>query len=135
MMRANGNDPSKIHRRVRAARGQSLTPEGAFNRHGGFAALGAALAGPWPMAINRRQQPFPGGKRPHLRKPMKPVLTVLGVVLLVIAAVYFLVPADQLPGLLPGHEAGVAKVHVKHGIASGVVGLVLIGAGTFLGRR
>jgi hypothetical protein len=66
---------------------------------------------------------------------MKPVLTVLGVVLLVIAAVYFLVPADQLPGLLPGHEAGVAKVHVKHGIASGVVGLVLIGAGTFLGRR
>jgi hypothetical protein len=66
---------------------------------------------------------------------MKPVLTVLGVVLLVIAAVYFLVPADQLPGLLPGHEAGVAKVHVKHGIASGVVGLVLIGAGMFLGRR
>jgi hypothetical protein len=66
---------------------------------------------------------------------MKPVLTVLGVVLLVIAAVYFLVPANQLPGLLPGHEAGVAKVHVKHGIASGVVGLVLIGAGMFLGRR
>lgn len=66
---------------------------------------------------------------------MKPVLTVLGVVLLVIAAVYFLVPADQLPGFLPGHEAGVAKVHVKHGIASGVVGLILIGAGMFLGRR
>jgi hypothetical protein len=66
---------------------------------------------------------------------MKPVLTVLGVVLLVIAAVYFLVPADQLPGFLPGHEAGVAKVHVKHGVASGVVGLVLIGAGMFLGRR
>jgi hypothetical protein len=66
---------------------------------------------------------------------MKPVLTVLGVVLLVIAAVYFLVPADQLPGFFPGHEAGVAKVHVKHGIASGVVGLVLIGAGMYLGRR
>jgi hypothetical protein len=66
---------------------------------------------------------------------MKPVLTVLGVVLLVIAAVYFLVPADQLPGFLPGHEAGVAKVHVKHGVASGIVGLVLIGAGMFLGRR
>jgi len=66
---------------------------------------------------------------------MKPVLTVLGVVLLVVAAVYFLVPADQLPSFFPGHEAGVAKVHVKHGIASGVVGLVLIGAGMFLGRR
>jgi len=66
---------------------------------------------------------------------MKPVLTVLGVVLLVVAAVYFLVPADQLPSFLPGHEAGVAKVHVKHGVASGVVGLILIGAGMFLGRR
>jgi len=66
---------------------------------------------------------------------MKPVLTVLGVVLLVVAAVYFLVPADQLPIFLPGHEAGVAKVHVKHGVASGVVGLILIGAGMFLGRR
>jgi hypothetical protein len=66
---------------------------------------------------------------------MKLVLTLLGVVLLVVAAVYFLVPADQLPGFMPGHEAGATRVHVKHGIASGVVGLVLIGAGTFLGRR
>lgn len=66
---------------------------------------------------------------------MKLVLTLLGVVLLVVAAVYFLVPADQLPGFFPGHEAGVAHVHMKHGIVAGVVGLVLIGAGTFMGRR
>ena len=66
---------------------------------------------------------------------MKLVLTLLGVVLLVAAAVYFLVPADQLPGFFPGHEAGVAHVHMKHGIVAGVIGLVLIGAGTFMGRR
>jgi len=66
---------------------------------------------------------------------MKLVLTLLGVVLLVIAAVYFLVPADQLPGFFPGHEAGVAHVHTKHGIVAGVIGLVLIGAGIFMGRR
>jgi hypothetical protein len=66
---------------------------------------------------------------------MKLVLTLIGVVLLVIAAVYFVIPADQLPGFFPGHEAGVDKVHMKHGIAAGVVGLVLIGAGMFLGRR
>ena len=66
---------------------------------------------------------------------MKLVLTLLGVVLLVIAAVYFLVPADQLPGFFPGYEAGMNKVHVKHGILSGVLGLILIGAGTFMGRR
>ena len=66
---------------------------------------------------------------------MKLVLTLLGVVLLVAAAVYLLVPADQLPGFFPGHEAGVAHVHTKHGIVAGVIGLVLIGAGTFMGRR
>jgi Flp pilus assembly pilin Flp len=26
-------------------------------------------------------------------------------------------------------------VHMKHGIIAGVIGLVLIGAGTFMGRR
>lgn len=66
---------------------------------------------------------------------MKPIATLLGVVLLVIAAVYFLVPADQLPGFFPGHEAGVTHVHTKHGIAAAVVGVVLLAAGAWMGRR
>ncbi|HEY2213362.1 MAG TPA: hypothetical protein VGH62_17445 [Bradyrhizobium sp.] len=66
---------------------------------------------------------------------MRLVLTLLGVILLVVAAVYFLVPADQLPGFFPGHEAGVARVHMKHGIVAGILGIVLIGAGMFMGRR
>jgi len=66
---------------------------------------------------------------------MKLVLTVLGVVLLVIAAVYALVPADQLPGFFPGHADGVARVHMKHAAASGVGGIVLLAAGVWLGRR
>ena len=66
---------------------------------------------------------------------MKLVLTLLGVVLLVLAAVYFLVPADQLPGFFPGHEAGVTRVHYKHGIVSGVAGVVLLAAGVWMGRR
>jgi hypothetical protein len=66
---------------------------------------------------------------------MKLILTLLGVVLLVIAAVYFLVSADQLPGFFPGHETGVARMHYKHGIVSGVAGVVLIAAGIWTGRR
>jgi hypothetical protein len=66
---------------------------------------------------------------------MKLLLTLLGVVLLVIAGVYFLVPADQLPGFLPGHEAGVTRVHTKHGVVAGVAGLVLLAAGVWFGRR
>ncbi len=50
---------------------------------------------------------------------MKLILTLLGVVLLIVAAVYFVVPADQLPGFFPGHEAGVTHAHIKHGIVAG----------------
>jgi hypothetical protein len=66
---------------------------------------------------------------------MKLILTLLGVVLLVVAAVYFLVPADSLPGFLPGHEVGVTRMHTKHGVVSGVAGLVLLAAGMWMGRR
>jgi len=40
-----------------------------------------------------------------------------------------------LPGFFPGHEAGVARMHYKHGIVSGVLGIVLLGAGVWMGRR
>lgn len=66
---------------------------------------------------------------------MKLIPTLLGVVLLIIAAVYFMMPADQLPGFFPGHEAGVTRVHYKHGIVSGVAGLVLLAAGVWMGRK
>jgi hypothetical protein len=66
---------------------------------------------------------------------MKLILTLLGVVLLVVAGVYFLLPADQLPSFFPGHEAGVTRMHTKHGIIAGVAGLVLLAAGWWMGRR
>jgi hypothetical protein len=91
------------------------------------------------MAINRPARPPSGGKVPfglfQEETSMKLVLTLLGVVLLVVAAVYFLLPADQLPGFFPGHEAGVARMHYKHGIVSGVAGIVLLAAGVWMGRR
>ena len=66
---------------------------------------------------------------------MKLILRLLGIVLLIVAALYFMVPADQLPSFLPGHEAGVTQVHTKHGIAAAVAGIVLLAAGLFVGRR
>ncbi len=66
---------------------------------------------------------------------MKLICTVLGVLLLVAAAVYFLMPADQLPGFFPGHETGVTRMHYKHGIVAAVAGIVLLAAGKWMGRR
>ena len=66
---------------------------------------------------------------------MNIIITLLGVVLLIVAGVYFLLPADQLPAFFPGHEAGVTHVHTKHGIVAGVAGVVLLGTGWWLGRN
>ena len=48
---------------------------------------------------------------------------VVGVVLIVIAVVYWAEPAKSLPSFFPGHEAGSSHHHVKHGIAAFLVGL------------
>ncbi len=66
---------------------------------------------------------------------MKAIAIVLGIVLIVVAVVYFVVPADSLPSFFPGHEAGLARVRMKHGLLSGAVGVVLLAAGWWMGRR
>jgi hypothetical protein len=66
---------------------------------------------------------------------MKTIAYLLGALLIVIAAVYFLVPADSLPSFLPGHEAGLARPRIKHGLAAGIAGIVLLAIGWFAGRR
>jgi hypothetical protein len=52
---------------------------------------------------------------------------LLGVVLIVIAIVYFAEPAKSLPGFFPGHQAGSTHHHAKHGIAA-----LLLGLGAFV---
>jgi hypothetical protein len=66
---------------------------------------------------------------------MKVILFLLGIVLIVVAAVYLFVPADSLPSFLPGFDASLARPRTKHGLAAGAVGIVLIGLGWFLGRK
>jgi hypothetical protein len=49
--------------------------------------------------------------------------TLAGLALVVVAIVYFADSAAALPSFFPGHEAGSAHHHVKHGIAALIVGL------------
>lgn len=48
---------------------------------------------------------------------------LLGIVLLVVAVIYWVEPAGSLPSFFPGHEAGSSHHHAKHGIAAFVVAL------------
>jgi len=66
---------------------------------------------------------------------MKSVAFLLGAILIVLAAMYLLMPADSLPSFLPGHEAGLARPRIKHGVAAAVVGVMLFVVGWVLGRR
>jgi hypothetical protein len=51
---------------------------------------------------------------------------VAGIVLIVIAVVYWALPADSLPSFFPGHEAGSDHHHVKHGIAAFLLGVACL---------
>ena len=58
-------------------------------------------------------------KRPALIIPA----VVGGIVLIVIAVIYWTTTAGGLPSFFPGHSAGSAHHHVKHGIAAFILGL------------
>ena len=61
-------------------------------------------------------------KRPALIVPA----VILGIVLLVVAAIYFAESASSLPSFFPGHATTGSEVnhhHTKHGIAALVVAL------------
>ena len=61
--------------------------------------------------------------------------TILGILCIVVAIVYWIEPAHSLPGFFPGHEAGSNHHHVKHGIAALVVGLALLALAWFASAR
>ncbi len=63
----------------------------------------------------------------HAKHPALTVAAVIvGVLLIVLAIVYWVEPAGSLPSFLPGHEAGSGHHHVKHGIAAFFVGVALL---------
>jgi uncharacterized membrane protein HdeD (DUF308 family) len=57
------------------------------------------------------------------RKWLVPLAVILGIILIVIGIVYFAEPAKSLPSFFPGHEAGSAHHHTKHGIAAILLGI------------
>jgi NADH:ubiquinone oxidoreductase subunit 5 (subunit L)/multisubunit Na+/H+ antiporter MnhA subunit len=62
----------------------------------------------------------------NLRRLILPAI-VLGVLLLVVAVIYFVQPEHSLPGFFPGHASATSAEanhhHTKHGIAALVVAL------------
>ena len=66
---------------------------------------------------------------------MKAILILLGLILIVVGAVYLYLPADHLPSWMPGFDAAIARPRTKHGLAAGGAGIVLVAISFFFGRR
>jgi amino acid permease len=76
----------------------------------------------------------PGSRRAPTWVPV--LLVALGVLLVVVAVIYFAEPADKLPGLFPGHARNDTHHHLKHGIAALVIAIIAFaGAWMTTGKR
>ena len=61
-----------------------------------------------------------------MNRALAALATVVGIALIVVAAVYWAEPAGSLPSWFPGHKAGSSHHHIKHGIAALLVGIACL---------
>ena len=54
------------------------------------------------------------------------IAVVASLALIALAVVYWAEPAGSLPSWIPGHQAHSGHHHIKHGIASFLVGLAVL---------
>jgi uncharacterized membrane protein YozB (DUF420 family) len=66
---------------------------------------------------------------------MRAIAYILAIICVIVAVVYFVMPAGQLPTFLPGYEAGSAHIHSKHAIIAIVAAVILAVIGWLIGRR
>jgi amino acid permease len=58
---------------------------------------------------------------------MKLIAIILALAFAAVAVCYFVVPAGSLPNFFPGFEPQSSHTHVKHGIASLTLAVILLG--------
>jgi Na+/H+ antiporter NhaD/arsenite permease-like protein len=86
------------------------------------------VAGSRPRAVGAILHYHRAAMNPNLRKLILPAVLV-GILLIVVAVVYFIEPEHSLPSFFPGHASATAAEanhhHTKHGIAALIVALAL----------
>jgi hypothetical protein len=60
---------------------------------------------------------------------------LLAIVCVIVAVMYYVMPAGSLPTFMPGYEAGSAHMHMKHAALAAGAAVVLFIVGWFAGRR
>jgi hypothetical protein len=65
---------------------------------------------------------------------MRMLAYLLAIICIVLAVMYFVMPAGQLPTFMPGYMAGSPHIHHTHALAAAVAAIVLFLLGWFFGR-
>lgn len=65
---------------------------------------------------------------------MRMLAYLLAIVCLAAAAMYYTIPAGQLPAFIPGHLDGSDHIHKTHAYAAVAAAVVLFLLGWFFGR-
>ena len=60
------------------------------------------------------------------RRLLIAIAVVVGILLIVVAIVYWAEPAKSLPSFFPGHKSGSNHHHTKHGIAAFLLGIACL---------
>ncbi|MGH7238951.1 MAG: hypothetical protein ACREHG_02675 [Candidatus Saccharimonadales bacterium] len=58
------------------------------------------------------------------KKTISILIVILGVLLLGLAAYYWITPAGNLPIFFPGYETGSPYIHFKHGLVAFILAIL-----------
>ena len=71
-----------------------------------------------------------------MKNPLLKYLSVfLGILFLILAAYYWMTPANMLAHFVPGYDPALTTIHLKHGIGSFCIGLALFAFAWFQGGK
>ena len=63
-----------------------------------------------------------------------PIVVIVGLAFIALAALYWLTPAGELPAFVPGFAPGSTKPHFNHGLGALVIGLAALAFAWFRSR-
>jgi hypothetical protein len=66
---------------------------------------------------------------------MRAIAYILAIICVIVAVVYFVMPAGELPTFMPGYEVGSTHIHTKHAAVAIVAAVILAVIGWLVGRR
>ena len=69
------------------------------------------------------------------KKISSSIAIIIGIIFIILAIYYWITPAGSLAHFIPGFEEGVTTIHMKHGLASFILGLGLFAYAWFKGGK